>query len=56
MILDLVVPHNAFAWYPEGGWWWVRSPYYHQPGPGAYENGYSAGIADAVYDQIMIII
>jgi hypothetical protein len=39
----------------EGEYWghggYENSYFYPQPGPGGYSNGYSAGIADAVYDH-----
>jgi hypothetical protein len=44
-------------WNGEGGDYWGHGVGYEnnylqqQPGPGAYSNGYSAGIADAVYDH-----
>jgi hypothetical protein len=60
------VTSQAFAWgyWNDGGGgggrdYWGHGGYensflqnfYPQPGPGAYENGYSAGISDAVYDD-----
>jgi hypothetical protein len=59
------VTSQAFAWgyWNDGGGgggdYWGHGGYensflqnfYPQPGPGAYENGYSAGISDAVYDH-----
>jgi hypothetical protein len=58
------VTSQAFAWdWNDGGgggdYWGHGGGYenrflqnfYPQPGPGAYSNGYSAGISDAVYDH-----
>jgi hypothetical protein len=43
LLLGVAATNRAFAWAGDWG--------YRQPGPGAYENGYYAGISDAVYDH-----
>jgi len=52
LLLGLAATNQAFAWgYWNGGGSDYQPSYYPSPGPGAYENGYSTGIADAVYDH-----
>jgi hypothetical protein len=55
LILLVIIPHNAFAWGwgPGPGGWGAgvgngNDGWYHQ---GAYQNGYYAGIQDAIYDH-----
>jgi hypothetical protein len=53
LILLVIIPHNAFAWGwgREPGFWGTgvgNGGWYHQ---GAYQNGYYAGIQDAIYDH-----